>query len=223
MAFRLRLPDGLLVEVDSPLELQAEGERERFEGERERELRTLLGFETNNQLAGTIAGLAKQAKRQHLRVTREQYHNESGKHYLYKGNDATPTPATVPFGELPCHDSEKTRRRSVGRSSGLSQSGTVIGIPITGLGPYETVGRFFGAGLAPPPRNRPFALAPVPTVSWYGSAWDSAPPCGISLAASVFSRPARHSWARRTVALRVSPIVVESLQGSPLVLTGPRL
>ena len=123
---------------------------------------------------------------------------------------ATPTPASPPFGSCPA--TIPAYRISVGRS--------LIG-PVSvrpGPGPYETVGRFFDAGLAPPPRNRPFALAPVPTVSWYGSARDGAPPCGLSLAASVFSRPARHS-----LALRVSPIVVESLQGSPLVLTGPRL
>ena len=84
---------------------------------------------------------------------------------------ATPAPALLPFGELPCHDS------GLPSSVGRSLIGPVSVRP--GPGPYETVGRFFGAGLAPPPRNRPFALAPVPTVTWYGSACDSAPPCGI--------------------------------------------
>ena len=132
MAFRLRLPDGLLVEVDSPHELQAAiavlcpppsanppaatlpPEADAFrrfqkalkghphlviqqlakaEGTvRDDELRTLLSFQTNYQLAGTMAGLAKQAKRQHLTldqiVTKEQYQNESGKHYLYQLTDA---------------------------------------------------------------------------------------------------------------------------------------
>ena len=47
----------------------------------------LLGFGSNNQLAGTMAGLAKQAKRQHLGLDPDsrqgQHQNESGKHYVY--------------------------------------------------------------------------------------------------------------------------------------------
>ena len=84
---------------------------------------------------------------------------------------ATPTPASPPFGSCPA--TIPAYRISVGRS--------LIG-PVSvrpGPGPYETVGRFFDAGLAPPPRNRPFALASVPTVSWYGSTRDGASPCGL--------------------------------------------
>ena len=132
MAFRLRLPDGLLVEVDSPHELQAaiavlrpspsanpppatlSPETNAFRRFQKAlkghshlviqqlakaegavwddELRTLLSFQTNNQLAGTMAGLAKQAKRQHLTldqiVTKEQHQNGSGKHYVYRLTDA---------------------------------------------------------------------------------------------------------------------------------------
>ena len=132
MAFRLRLPDGLVVEVDSTLELQAviaalhplpsanppaatlPPEADAFrrfqralkghsrlvlqqlakaeEAVRDDELRAVLGFGSNNQLAGTMAALAKQAKRERLTldqiVTKKQYKNGSGKHYLYQLTDA---------------------------------------------------------------------------------------------------------------------------------------
>ena len=133
MGFRLRTPDGLIVEVDSTQELQAAiavlrpqppiinptpstlpleadtlrrfhrtlkgGPRlviqqlAKVDGPvQDDELRALLGFRSNNQLAGTMAGIAKKAKSQHLTldqiVTKEQHQNGSGKHYLYRLTDA---------------------------------------------------------------------------------------------------------------------------------------
>ena len=76
---------------------------------------------------------------------------------------ATPTPASLLFGELPCHDSGLPYiGRSVAYRACLSPARA---------GSIRDSWPLFGAGLAPPPRYRPFALRPIPTVSQYVTAW----------------------------------------------------
>jgi hypothetical protein len=132
MAFRLRLSDGLTIEVDSldelraaisifrptplpqapqPLNLPLEADllrqfvrqlrghpRQvvlhlgRAEGVvRDDELRTVLGFQTNYQLAGTMGGLSKRAVRLGIAfdqvITREVHQNGAGRHYTYRLTD----------------------------------------------------------------------------------------------------------------------------------------
>ena len=137
MPFRLHLPGGIQVDVDSPEELRAaiavlrprpnidatpatairgtlpleieslrrfqqtlKGRPQmvlqqlaKAEGAvRDDELRALLNFDSNNQLAGTMAGLAKRAKTQGLVlnqiVAKARIQNGSKRHYTYRLTDA---------------------------------------------------------------------------------------------------------------------------------------
>ena len=132
MAFRIRLPDGFTVEVDSTEELQAAisvlrpstavnstpdplpletdtllrflktlkggplkllQQLAKVDGPlRDDELRSILSFDSNYQLAGTMAGVAKRAKGQGLTldqiVKRERIEKESGRYYLYQLTEA---------------------------------------------------------------------------------------------------------------------------------------